>query len=344
MGCVNYPYLGKGKEGYLDKITCYEKDFLKMMFYEAFRIRLIEEVIADRYSQDEMKTPIHLAIGQEAVAVASCAALKKEDLAFCGHRTHAFYLAKGGDLKAMLSELHCRKNGCCGSRGGSMHLFDKTVGMISSSAIVAGIIPIATGAALASQQRGEDTVTAVYFGDAAVEEGVFFESLNFAKLKNLPIVYVCENNYYSVCSPLFYRQHPEVPIYKKAEGFGVLSFSVEGNNFLEMHAVMQKAVEHARSGKGPVFIEAHTYRYRGHHGPSEDGHVGYRSLEEILEWKSKDPVTLFESTLLQHNVLSLEEVNEMKQVIEKEIEEGFRFALASPFPTEADLMTHVYSE
>jgi len=164
------------------------------------RIRLIELEIEKQYHLDQMKTPIHLVIGQEATSVGACAALTNEDHLYSTHRTHGNYLAKGGNLRAMMAEMYCRKSGCVASRGGSMHLIDKSVGMMSTSAIVGGIIPIATGAALAAQLKGEKRATVVFFGDAATEEGVTYESLNFAALKNLPIIYFCENNFYSVQS------------------------------------------------------------------------------------------------------------------------------------------------
>jgi pyruvate dehydrogenase E1 component alpha subunit len=344
MNNFQHPYKGKGKTGYLELIDRYDRVFLLKIYREILRMRLIEEVIAEKYSQDEMKSPIHLAIGQEAVAVGSCAALTTTDSVFCGHRTHGVYIGKGGDLKAMLAELHCRIDGCCASRGGSMHLIDKKVGMMGSSAIVAGILPIATGAALAAQMNGENKVTVVYCGDAAVEEGVCWESLNFAKLKNLPIIYLCENNYYSVCSPIEYRQHPDVPIVQKAKGFGLESYSVDGNNALEMFEVMKRAVTSVKGGNGPVFIEAHTYRYRGHHGPKEDSDPGYRTYEEFLEWKQVDPLMLIESALMEKEVLTSAYKEQCSQEIYQEIEEAFDFALASLFPEESDLMTHVYSE
>ncbi|MBM3184431.1 MAG: thiamine pyrophosphate-dependent dehydrogenase E1 component subunit alpha, partial [Chlamydiae bacterium] len=177
---MNHLYQGQGVS-FLHQLAKTESpEFLLQLYRGMLRIRKIEQTIAERYSEDQMKTPVHLAIGQEAVAVGVMEHFSQKDYAFCGHRTHSVYLAKGGDLKAMLSEFHCRANGCCGSRGGSMHLIDKSAGMMGSSAIVAGIIPIATGAALAVQQKKEDRVVVVFLGDAAVEEGVCWESLNFA--------------------------------------------------------------------------------------------------------------------------------------------------------------------
>jgi pyruvate dehydrogenase E1 component alpha subunit len=313
------------------------------MFQSMLRIRLIEQVIADRYQENEMKSPVHLAIGQEGVAVGSCMGLRCKDQVFCGHRTHAVYLAKGGCLKAMMSELHCRINGCAASRGGSMHLIDKKAGVAGSSAIVAGIVPIATGAALAAKQQGDDRMTIVFLGDAAVEEGVFWESINFAKLKNLPILYLCENNYYSVCSPLEFRQFPGVEIYNKVGGFGLNTYSIDGNNVLEVRQTTSEAIALIARGEGPVFIEAHTYRWMGHHGDREDSHLGYRSPEELDEWKQADPVHLFLHALKESGHLVQQHYDKMVQEIQDEIKEAFEHALSSPFPTEMDLLTHVYA-
>ncbi len=343
MNTIKFPYLGKGEKALETSLKHYKPPFLQLLYKEMLRIRLIEEAVADRYQEDEMKTPIHLAIGQEAVAVGSCHTLRRNDTVFCGHRTHAIYLAKGGDFKAMLSEFHCRLNGCCGSRGGSMHLLDKKVGMAGSSAIVAGIVPIATGSALAAKQKGEDRITIAYLGDAAVEEGACWESFNFAKLKELPIIYICENNYFSVCSPIDYRQPKNTPLYKKAAAFGLNSTSIDGNNVLEVYDTTSKAIRDIRQGKGPAFIEAHTYRWRGHHGDKEDYMEGHRSKEELDHWKTADPIALLQEVLIEASFLNKKTISEMKQEIHEEIEEAFAHALSSPLPTKEDLLTHVYS-
>jgi len=341
---VDYPYQGKGITGLLELMPHYEPHDLKIFYKSMLRIRLIEEAIADRYHEDHMKSPIHLCIGQEAISVGSCYPLRQKDKVFCGHRTHGPYLAKGGNLNAMLSELHCRQNGCAASRGGSMHLIDKAVGMEGSSAIVAGIIPIATGAALAAKQQKDDRIIVVYIGDAAVEEGVSWESLNFAKLKNLPILYICENNYYSVCSPINYRQPAGIEIIKKAEAFGLKSYAVDGTNVLAMHQATEEALTFIKQGHGPAFIEAHAYRWRGHHGAKEDTHLGYRDKNELAAWKNVDPLSMLETVLIDSEFLNTREKEQMTDEITQEIDAGFTHALNSPFPTENDLLTHVYSE
>ena len=307
------------------------------------RIRRIEEAIESRYHEDEMKTPIHLVIGQEATSVGCCAALTTRDLLYSSHRTHGNYLAKGGDLRAMLAEMYCRINGCAGSRGGSMHLIDKSVGMAGTSAIVAGAIPIATGAALAAQLKGEDRVVVVFLGEAATEEGAASESLNFAVLKQLPIVFFCENNFYSVQSPLWTRQ-PAREIWKWAQGYGLPSMQVDGMNVLEVYESTRDAVARARSGGGPTFIEAPCYRYRGHGGSGDDTKAGYRDMDERSAWDSVDPLAVYSQYLSEGGVLTDAQLQTMRVEIAREMEDAFAFAIESPNPVEADLYRHVYAD
>src|SRR5438874_4433151 len=288
---IRYPYKGEGARGFDPMGHSHPPHQLIDFYRSMLRIRRVEEEIERRYHQDLMKTPIHLVIGQEAAAVGCCAALRPIDLVYTSHRTHGAYLAKGGDLKRMLSEMHCRINGCVGSRGGSMHLIDKSVGMAGTSAIVGGAVPIATGAALAAQMKGEDRVVVVFLGDAATEEGAASESLNFAVLKRLPIIFFCENNFYSVQSPLWTRQ-PAREIWKWAQGYGLPSMQVDGMNVLEVYESTRDAVARARSGEGPTFIEARCYRYRGHGGSGDDTRTGYRDMDERTAWDSVDPIAL----------------------------------------------------
>jgi pyruvate dehydrogenase E1 component alpha subunit len=340
---LRYPYTGEGIHGF-DRISeTHEPQFLVGLFRAMLRIRRIEEEIERRYHEDQMKTPIHLVIGQEATSVGCCAALQKTDLLYSGHRTHGNYLAKGGDLKAMLCEMHCRANGCAGSRGGSMHLIDKRTGMAGTSAIVGGAVPIAAGAALAAQLKGEGHVVVVFIGDATTEEGVASESLNFAALKRLPVIFFCENNFYSVQSPLATRQ-PSREIYKWAATYGMPSVQVDGVNVLAVHRAAARAVARARSGDGPSFIEAPVYRFRAHGGAGDDSRTGYRAEIEREQWEAVDPIHIFEKHLRQKGLLSDELVDRVEHAIGAEIAEAFAFALASPNPTEADLSRHVYAD
>jgi pyruvate dehydrogenase E1 component alpha subunit len=307
------------------------------------RIRRVEEEIERRYHQDQMKTPIHLVIGQEAAAVGCCSALRRSDLVYTSHRTHGAYLAKGGDLVRMLCEMHCRINGCVGSRGGSMHLIDKAVGMAGTSAIVGGAVPLATGAALAARMKGENRVVVVFIGDATTEEGVTAESLNFAALKKVPVVFFCENNFYSVQSPLATRQ-PARDIRRWAEGHGVPAVSVDGVNVLAIHDAVRTAVARARAGGGPSFIEAPVYRFRAHGGAGDDSNTGYRAEAERIAWEAVDPITLFGKYLTRASQLTDAAITAMEREIADEIAGAFDFALSSPNPTEQDLYRHVYAE
>jgi pyruvate dehydrogenase E1 component alpha subunit len=339
---IRYEYRGTGYAKWDDARTQYRSEFLIRLFRDMLRIRLIEEEIERRYHQDQMKTPIHLVIGQEATSVGCCAALHREDLLYSSHRTHGNYLAKGGDLKGMLCEMHCRINGCAGSRGGSMHLIDKSVGMAGTSAIVGGAMPIATGSALAAQLQGLDRVSVVFLGDATTEQGVASESLNFAALKRLPVIFFCENNFYSVQSPLATRQPPR-EIYKWAAGYGIASVQVDGTNVLDVHEATREAVARAREGGGATFIEAPVYRFRAHGGAGDDSHTGYRDPAEREAWEKVCPVETYYQFLAKAGLIDAAQRERMRAEIMDEVLEAFDYALASPNPEEKDLYTHVYS-
>ncbi len=321
----------------------YETDFLIGLYRGMLRIRLIQEAIESRYHEDEMKTPVHLVIGQEATSVGVCAALRKTDQVYSSHRTQGNYLAKGGLLKAMMSELYCRANGCAGSRGGSMHLLDKSVGYAGSSAIVGGSVPIATGAAFSARYLNKDQVNVVFFGDAAVEEGAVWEAMNFAALKSLPVIYICENNFYSVCSSLKVRQ-PKGDIYKKAEAFGLNSCRVDGTQVLHVYETTREAVKRARSGGGPTFIESVAYRWRGHGGAGDDNAASYRDPEEVKAWQELCPIEGLYKELVKQKLFDEARKDSMKAKIQEEILEAFEHAINSPNPEKEDLTTHVYSD
>jgi acetoin:2,6-dichlorophenolindophenol oxidoreductase subunit alpha len=339
---IKYKYKGQGYEN--TDISKYPKEFIRNLFYSMLRIRMIEEVIESKYHEDQMKSPIHLVIGQEATSVGACVGLEKSDHIYSSHRTHGNYLAKGGDLKGMMSELFCRDNGCCGSRGGSMHLVDKSVGMMSTSAIVAGIIPIASGAALASKMKDDNRVIGVFFGDAAIEEGVFWESLNFSVLKKLPIIYLCENNFYSVCSPLDERQPDSVELFNKAAGFGINSIQIDATNVINVYEAVLQASKRARNGDGPTFIENIAYRWRGHGGAGDDSKSGYRGEDEVDGWQAFCPVKLLQDEMIKHSLIDETIINDYRKKVQVEIDEAFEYAINSPNPSEQSLMQHVYAE
>jgi pyruvate dehydrogenase E1 component alpha subunit len=340
---IRYPYKGQGAAGF-DRISHSHPSEQLVGWYRAMlRIRRIEEEIERRYHEDQMKTPIHLVIGQEAAAVGCCSALRSTDLVYTSHRTHGAYLAKGGDLGRMLSEMHCRINGCVGSRGGSMHLIDKSVGMAGTSAIVGGAVPIATGAALAAMMKREDRVVVVFLGDATTEEGVTAESLNFAALKTLPVIFFCENNFYSVQSPLAMRQPPR-DIRGWAAAHGMPAIAADGVNVLAVHDAVSSAVSRARAGGGPTFIEVPVYRFRAHGGAGDDSKTGYRAEAERTSWETVDPIRLFGEYLTRSKRLDADMTSRMESEIAAEIADAFELALASPNPTENDLYRHVYAD
>lgn len=306
-------------------------------------IRLIEQRINDEYKYDEIKTPIHLSIGQEAVAAGVCINLRKDDYIFGTHRSHAQYIAKGGDIKKMFAELYLRKTGCARGRGGSMHLMDRDVGILGSSAIVGGSIPLGTGTALASKLMGNDRVTVVFFGDGAADEGTFHESLNFAALKKLPVVYVCENNFYAINSHQRAR-HANDNISKWAQNYGMPGFRIDGNDVLEVAEYAERAIDRCRSGEGPTLIECLTYRWKGHIGTVDDVGEGYRPKEEYDYWISRCPIKRFSEFLRDNGVLTDELENSIDEEIKQLIEEAFDFAQNSPKPSPDELMDFVYAD
>lgn len=295
------------------------------LYREMLRIRMIEEAIAERYSEQKMRCPVHLSIGQEAVAVGVCKAALHSDYLISNHRAHAHYLAKGGDLKTMIAEIYGKSTGCCLGRGGSMHLVDRSVGMLGSTPIVGGSLPVGVGLAFATQLKQENHVTIIFFGEGSTEEGVFAECLNFAALKKLPILFVCENNFYSVYSPLDVRQPPSRDRAAIARGHGLFAKTGYGNDVEEVYQFAQDAIGWIRQGNGPVFLEFDTYRHREHCGPNFDNDIGYRTEEEFLIWEKKCPLK-FQARRLDGDLQAL------RQPIYTEIQEAFAFAEKSPFP------------
>jgi len=325
-----------------NNIDYQKKGELKKFYREMLRIRLVEEKIAEIYPEQEMRCPVHLSVGQEATAVGVCNALEKSDYALSTHRSHAHFLAKGGDLKAMLSELYGRETGCCGGKGGSMHLVDPAIGFYAVP-IVGSTIPIGVGIGLGFKMQDKTHVSVAFFGDAATEEGVFAESLNFAALGKLPVIFVCENNFYSVYSPQSVRQHPERSVIKISEAHGVDAYHYDGNDVVGVYDAATKAVEKARNGQGPTLLELDTYRMLEHCGPNNDNNLGYRSLEEYNYWKSKDPLQMLYDKIVREDKDFHKESLETVETIKQEIDEAFAFAKSAAYPEKESLYTHLYA-
>ena len=225
------------------------------LYQTMLRIRLTEKTIAERYSEWEIRCPTHLSIGQEAIASGVCGNLTNKDFVVSTHRSHAHYIAKGGDMNGMIAEIYGKSTGCSAGKGGSMHLIDKTVGFMGSTAIVGNTIPLAVGLALSIRLKGTNNISCVFFGDGAIEEGVFYESVNFAVLKNLPVLFICENNLYSVYSPFSVRQPENRKIHEMVKALGIQATSGNGNNVSEVYKMTNNALEKIKVGKGPQFVE-----------------------------------------------------------------------------------------
>jgi len=307
------------------------------IYRSLYRIRRIEEEVVRVYPTDKVKSPIHLSIGQEAVSVGVCEALRTDDIVFGTYRNHALYLAKGGDMKKMIAELYGKATGCAKGKGGSMHLVDVAVGVMGGSAVVGTTIPQAVGYAFALKLQRSDRVVVNFFGDGAVEEGAFHESLNFAALKKLPIIFVCENNFYAIHSRQEARQSPS-DICTLARAYGMTAERLEGNDVLTIHESITKAVGDLRAGApGPRFFECMTYRWKEHVGPADDFQAGYRSYEEARPWVEGDQVKRI------GEMIAPEVHARIEKEIEAEIAEAFAFAEASPFPEPSELFTDVFA-
>jgi len=310
------------------------------LFRNMYRIRAVEEEIARRYPEGKMRCPVHLSIGQEAVPAAFAESVRTTDFAVSTHRGHAHYLAKGGDLEAMIAEIYGKVTGCAKGKGGSMHLIDLKVNFMGTSAIVGNSIPIGVGLALSAQLQGTDQISCVFLGDGAIEEGVFYESVNFAAVRKLPVLFICENNLYSVYSPLSVRHPKGRSIAKMVEAMGVQMAEGDGNDALAVHQIMLEAVGRVRAGGGPCFLEFSTYRWREHCGPNYDNNIGYRTQEEFQDWKSREPISRLEKILHQ---TSSAVMDEMRAEINAEVQAAFESAEAAPFPVQSEAYQGVYA-
>ncbi len=354
-------------------------DHLHRLFYSMLRIRRVEEAIAAEYSGQEMRCPIHLCIGEEAIAAGVCAHLGGQDIVMSMHRSHGHYLAKGGNLKRFIAELYGKSTGAANGYGGSQHLIDLSVNFLGATPIVASTIPVAVGTAFAHYLRGQKSIagadfqsgpnssrsdrrtvkrtvrtgsetrsgesnnpqltthnsqpiTVVFFGEAAVEEGVVHESFNFAVLKQLPIFFVCENNQYSVNTPMKYRQ-PHRSVYQLARAHGMPASQMDGNDVVAVSAKAREIITLIRAGGGPVFLECHTYRFLEHCGPASDTGI-VRPEKEVLPWQKKDPVERMKRYMKTKKLINDQIIERIEVKINKEIQDAFRFAKESPFPTE----------
>jgi len=307
------------------------------LYRKLLLIRRVEEEIARIYPSDKIKSPVHLSIGQEAVAVGVCDPLRRDDVVSGTYRSHASYIAKGGDLRALFAELYGKDTGCARGKGGSMHLVDMNQYVLGTSAVVGTTVPVAVGYALALRREGKGRVVVAFFGDGATEEGVFYESLNFAALHRLPVLFVCENNFLAIHTPIEKRWATR-RLCERVQTYGIPAQQVTDSDVLQIRQFAIEALGSMRERGGPSFIECHTYRWREHVGPREDYDDGYRSRDELVRWQAKDQVLTIGSRLAAGEKLSIE------AEIEREVADAIQFAETSPFPDSKELYTHVFAE
>src|SRR5512141_2537252 len=291
-------------------------------------IRAFEEKVSALYAERQIVGLLHLGIGQEAVAVGALSLLRNDDYVYGGHRSHGHAIAKGADINKLMAEIAGRATGYCGGKGGSMHIVAKECGFITATGVVGGTIPLALGAAFAAKEGKKGQLAVVFFGDGAGQAGPFHESLNIASLWQLPVIFVCENNGYAEFTPL--SSHTLIErLARHAQTYKIPSATVDGNDLLEVREAMTKAVQHARSGKGPAFVECLTHRLRGHY---EGDPAKYREVSELAEWKEKDPIARLTRELKRRKAVSDKDIAAIESETRNLIEEAARFALASPWP------------
>lgn len=305
--------------------------------YHALRLtRVVEDEVARVYPTDVIKSPVHLSIGQEFVSVGVCDALEPRDHVSITYRGHAAYIAKGGDLRAMVAEMYGKKTGSAQGRGGSMHLVDLQAGVIGASAVVGTSIPVAAGFALAAKRKRTGGVVACFFGDGATEEGCFAESLNFAALHKLPVLFICENNGYAIHEPQSKRWATD-RLCERVATYGIPARRIADGNVFTVRDAAVEAVAAMRDGGGPAFLEVMCYRWREHVGPNEDFNQGYRPASEMAPWAERDEVGRLAALLPPERVAAIEES------VVTTVNDAFAFAENSPFPVPEDLYDHVYA-
>jgi len=311
------------------------------LFYKLMRIRNIELEISKRYHEHKMRCPVHLSLGQESVSIAICENLKSEDEVVSAHRAHAHYLAKGGDLKKFVSELYGKITGCAKGLGGSMHLIDTKVNFNAAVPIVGSTIPIGVGKAWANKLKKNNKVVVIFFGDGATEEGTFLESLDFSSLHNLKVLFVCENNSYSVYSHLYKRQSKKRSITNIAKACGVDALKFNNHDLINIFIKTKNIINQIKKKSKPFLIEIKTFRQVEHCGPSEDDNLNYRSKSEINFWKKNCQVEIYKKKILK--IINKDKLLFFEKKIQKEINNAFYYAEKSKFPDKKEFNKYIYA-
>jgi acetoin:2,6-dichlorophenolindophenol oxidoreductase subunit alpha len=311
------------------------------MYRRMVMIRLFEEQVNDLYTRALMPGLAHLYIGEEAIAVGVCEALRSDDYITSTHRGHGHCLAKGAAIDRMFAELLGKEAGYCKGKGGSMHIADPDTGNLGANAIVAGSAGIATGAAFSSKRLGNGRVTVCFFGEGALGQGVVYEVMNMAALWKLPVIYVCENNMYNEYTHV--SEAAAGDILARGPAFGVPSESVDGQDVRAVYTVTKRLVERARSGEGPAFLMANTYRFMGHH-VGDISREYYRSKQEEQTWKSeRDPIKVITGAILSQNIADQAALNQIQSEVKAEIDKAVQFAMAAPYPSPDKVEQDVYA-
>ncbi|MEC9259439.1 MAG: thiamine pyrophosphate-dependent dehydrogenase E1 component subunit alpha [Candidatus Poribacteria bacterium] len=309
-------------------------------YRQMLKIRLFEEKTNELYTSAKMPGLAHLYIGEEAIAVGVCEALRQDDYITSTHRGHGHCLAKGAKLDKMFSELLGKVDGYCRGKGGSMHIADQDTGNLGANGIVGGSAGIATGAALSIKMRASDQVAVCFFGDGALGQGLFYESMNMAQLWNLPVIYVCENNLYGEYTPT--SKSTSGNLLARAEAFGMDNVEIDGQDVRLVYQTVQRLVERARAGEGPAFLLCRTYRFRGHHVGDIDR--PYRSREEEEKWQTEnDPLKILSDWLVSDKMVELDLFSQIEDEVRAEVEAAVTFALNASFPDEMEVDAHVYA-
>ena len=321
-----------------------ERDIYMLMLRRMMLIREFEENVKQLARGGELVGMAHCYIGEEAVAVGACAALRDDDYITGNHRSHGHPISKGGDVRRAMAELLGKATGYCKGKGGSMHLADFDIGILGESGIVASALPVAVGAALGSKMQGNDRVVVAFFGDGASNQGACHEAMNLASIWNLPVIFLCENNQYAVTTS--FRDSVAVEnISDRAAAYDMPGVLVDGQDVLAMHEATVQAVERGRAGLGPTLIEARTYRFEDHsEGLARIIREPYRTDEEVDRWRLRDPILLHSRWLIEQEIASQDEVEGVRQEVAETIAEALQFARESPYPEVEDLMTDMYAD
>jgi TPP-dependent pyruvate/acetoin dehydrogenase alpha subunit len=321
----------------------YDRELLMKMLRRMMVIRHFDENVKEMVQRGELVGAAHCYIGEEAVAVGACTALRDDDYITGNHRSHGHPLAKGGDVKKAMAELLGKSTGYCKGKGGSMHLADFSIGILGESGIVASALPVAVGAALGSKMQGNDRVVVSFFGDGASNQGACHEAMNLAAIWKLPVIFLCENNQYAVTTS--FRDTVAVEnISDRAAAYNMPGVLVDGQDVIAVHEATREAVTRARAGRGPTLIEARTYRYEDHsEGLNRILRESYRTEEEISAWRERDPIVVHSQMLIEQGIATQDEIDQLQAEVNQAIEDALDFARHSPYPSPEDLFTDMYA-